>query len=33
MIIALDFDETYTEDPLLWTAFIIKAKTRRMLKS
>jgi hypothetical protein len=28
MIIALDFDETFTEDPSLWTAFIVKAKTR-----
>jgi hypothetical protein len=28
MRIALDFDETYTEDPALWTAFITKCKTR-----
>ena len=28
MIIALDFDETYTEDPDLWAAFVYKAKTR-----
>jgi hypothetical protein len=28
MIIALDFDETFTEDPTLWTAFVVKAKTR-----
>tara|TARA_R110000850_G_scaffold241088_1_gene365655 strand:+ start:193 stop:504 length:312 start_codon:yes stop_codon:yes gene_type:complete len=28
MRIALDFDETYTEDPSLWTAFITKCKTR-----
>ena len=28
MNIALDFDETYTEDPTLWTEFINKCKTR-----
>ena len=28
MIIALDFDETFTEDPILWTAFVDRAKTR-----
>ena len=28
MIIALDFDETFTEDPTLWTAFVVKAKAR-----
>ena len=28
MRIALDFDETFTEDPVLWTAFVVKAKTR-----
>lgn len=28
MIIALDFDETFTEDPTLWTAFVVKAKIR-----
>tara|TARA_R110000744_G_scaffold78726_1_gene155040 strand:- start:531 stop:842 length:312 start_codon:yes stop_codon:yes gene_type:complete len=28
MIIALDFDETFTEDPALWTAFVVKAETR-----
>ena len=28
MIIALDFDETYTEDPILWAAFINKCKVR-----
>jgi|TARA_R110000851_G_scaffold314569_2_gene476665 hypothetical protein len=28
MIIALDFDETYTVDPELWTAFVIKARVR-----
>ena len=28
MIIALDFDETFTADPALWTAFIVRAHTR-----
>jgi len=28
MIIALDFDETFTEDPFLWRAFIAMAKKR-----
>lgn len=28
MKIALDFDETYTEDPVLWSDFVIKAKER-----
>tara|TARA_R110000823_G_scaffold16180_1_gene51829 strand:- start:36 stop:350 length:315 start_codon:yes stop_codon:yes gene_type:complete len=28
MQIALDFDETYTEDPILWAAFITKCKVR-----
>jgi len=28
MIIALDFDDTYTVDPMLWTAFITKCNTR-----
>ena len=28
MNIALDFDETFTADPSLWTAFITKARTR-----
>ena len=28
MKIALDFDDTYTADPMLWTAFITKCKTR-----
>jgi ABC-type proline/glycine betaine transport system substrate-binding protein len=28
MNIALDFDETYTEDPALWAAFITKCKVR-----
>ena len=29
MKIALDFDETYTEDPDLWAAFVTKCKTRK----
>lgn len=28
MIIALDFDETFTEDHSLWTSFVINAKNR-----
>lgn len=28
MNIALDFDKTYTEDPLFWTEFIKAAKSR-----
>ena len=28
MKIALDYDETYTEDPILWTAFIDNCKER-----
>ena len=28
MRIALDFDETYTEDPILWASFVNKCKTR-----
>tara|TARA_R110002126_G_scaffold192495_8_gene340675 strand:- start:846 stop:1172 length:327 start_codon:yes stop_codon:yes gene_type:complete len=27
-IIALDFDDTFTSDPTLWTAFVLKAKLR-----
>ena len=29
MKIALDFDETYTEDPILWTAFIDNCRERK----
>jgi hypothetical protein len=28
MIIAIDFDETYTRDPLLWDAFLASAAAR-----
>lgn len=28
MIIAIDFDETYTRDPILWGRFVIDAKNR-----
>jgi hypothetical protein len=27
MLIALDYDGTYTEDPVLWDDFIVKAKS------
>ncbi|CAB4160533.1 hypothetical protein UFOVP773_1 [uncultured Caudovirales phage] len=29
MIIALDYDKTYTADPVLWADFIIAAKARK----
>lgn len=28
MLIALDYDDTYTHDPVLWDAFIANAKAR-----
>ncbi len=28
MLIALDYDHTYTEDPELWNAFVISARAR-----
>lgn len=28
MLIVIDYDETYTEDPILWDMFIDKAKER-----
>jgi hypothetical protein len=28
MLIALDFDGTYTEDPALWNAFVVTARNR-----